>query len=59
MPLWQYMVHYHAADLFHPNSPWYAVWAQEFADVVAATYGWRSVNVDDIGPWPGPISTDL
>ncbi|QTG74707.1 hypothetical protein [Trueperella pecoris] len=59
MPLWQYMVRYHAADLFHPNSPWYAVWAQEFADVVAAAYGWRSVNVDDIGPWPGPISTDL
>lgn len=27
---WEYMVRYHAADLFHPNGRAYAAWAKEF-----------------------------
>ncbi|MDP9832528.1 SGNH/GDSL hydrolase family protein [Trueperella abortisuis] len=56
LPLPTYMFSYHAIDLFHPNTPWYAVWAQSFADAVADARGWRRTDVASLPAWSGPIA---
>lgn len=56
LPMATYLFSYHAIDLFHPNSPWYAVWAQELADAVAHDRGWERTEVAELGPWSGPIA---
>lgn len=58
MPMRTYMFDYHAPDLFHPNSPWYEVWAQEFANEICAVHGWPPIDVSGLDEWSGPIATD-
>lgn len=51
LSLRDYMVKYHAPDLFHPNSPWYELWAQEFLNKMSEVRGWQHVNVGDLPRW--------
>ncbi|MFY9263680.1 MAG: hypothetical protein GX483_02130 [Actinomycetaceae bacterium] len=47
----EYMIKYHAPDLFHPNSPWYALWAQEYLDAICDENNWPRVVVDELPQW--------
>ncbi len=58
MPERTYLFDYHAPDLFHPNSPWYAVWAQQFVDAITNVHGWAPIDVATLAEWSGPIPTD-
>lgn len=56
MPLSTYMFKFHAADMFHPNSRWYEVWAQKFVDKISAVHNCEPIEVAHLDPWSGPIS---
>ena len=58
MPIRTYMFSYHAPDMFHPNSPWYEVWAQEFTNVICDARGWPRIDVATLEEWSGPIPID-
>lgn len=47
----EYMVHYHAGDMFHPNSPWYHRWSQLFIDAMSSDLGVPSVDMEEVAPW--------
>lgn len=49
--LWEYMTHYHAPDMFHPNSAWYERWAQLFMDEISAELGLPSVDMAEVPVW--------
>lgn len=50
-PLASYAFHYHAADMFHPNTQAYAAWAQEFYNVLAKDAGLRPLDVASAPQW--------
>lgn len=47
----EYMFKYHAPDMFHPNSPWYELWAQLFADKIADERGYERVDITKVPRW--------
>lgn len=48
----KYMFNYHAPDFFHPNSPWYRVWAEVVLSQVCKEFNWPDVAVDDLPDFP-------
>lgn len=51
LPTSDYIFKYHAGDLFHPNSAWYARWAQLFLDELARVKGTDEVDVQSLPTW--------
>ncbi|VEI14131.1 SGNH/GDSL hydrolase family protein [Trueperella bialowiezensis] len=56
LPWRTYTFDYHASDLFHPNSAWYEVWAQQFVNQICAVHGWPQIAVAELEAWSGPIA---
>lgn len=49
----EYILKYHAPDLFHPNNPWYAKWSELFMPEIAAKLGVDAPNMADVPAWQG------
>ncbi|RTE50894.1 GDSL-type esterase/lipase family protein [Actinobaculum sp. 352] len=49
--VWEYMTKYHAADMFHPNTPWYQRWSQMFMDAISERLDLPRVDMDTVADW--------
>lgn len=49
----EYIVTYHAADMFHPSSAWYGRWAELFMEQIAPVFGFVPPNMVEVPAWSG------